>query len=174
MQGKPPGRSVRRVCGNGCQRRNDHNVDNDPRLPVNDPQIDTPHELSTSRLPAVPMEAIGWHQRLVVNPLLAILCSLAGIALIQHALRTRNVFLFGSAVTVLLLSLLLIQFHCRDCGATGWCLHASKHACAAVVARWRQNVSARSGLTARTQLLIWAYVMVFGLVGYVVLMLSRR
>jgi len=139
---------------------------------VYDPQLDTSHELSTSRLAAVPVEAIGWHQRLVVNPLVAILCNLAGVALIQHALRTRNVVLFCSAVGVVFLSLLLIQFHCRDCGATGWYLYAGKHVCAAVVARWRQNLSA-SGLTARTQLLIWAYVMVFGLLGYAVFMLSR-
>ncbi len=114
-------------------------MDNDPRSPLYDPQLDTSHvtlHVATSRLP---IEAIGWHQRLVVNPLVAILCSLAGVALIQHALRTRNVVLFGTAVGVLFLSLLLIQFHCRDCGATGWYLHAGNHACAAVVARWRQN-----------------------------------
>jgi len=140
---------------------------------VFDPQLDMAHELSASRLRAVPMEAVGWHQRLVVNPLVAILCTMAGVALIQHALRTRNVFLFCAGVGVLFLSLLLIQFHCRDCGATGWYLHAGKHACAAVVARWRQNVSARSGLRARTQLLIWAYVVVFGLLGYAVFALMR-
>lgn len=161
------------VCGDGRQRRNGRNVDNNPRSPLFDPQLDTSHELSTSRLPALPIEAIGEHQRLVVNPLVAILCSLAGVALIQHALRTRNVVLFGIGVGVLFLSLLLIQFHCRDCGATGWYLHASRHACASVVARWRQNVVARSGLRARTQLLIWSYVMVFSLLGYVVFTLSR-
>lgn len=173
MQGKPPCRGDSRVCGDGCQRRNGHNVDNDPRSPLFDPHLDTSHELSSSRLPALPIEAIGEHQRLVVNPLVAILCSLAGVALIQHALRTRNVVLFCTAVGVLFLSLLLIQFHCRDCGATGWYLHASHHACAAIVARWRQNLSARSGLRARTQLLIWTYVMVFSLLGYAVLALSR-
>lgn len=120
----------------------------------------------------MPIEAAAWHQRLIVNPLVAILCSLAGVALIQHALRTRNAFLFCSAVGVLFLSLLLIQFHCRDCGATGWYLHAGKHVCAAVATRWRQNLSA-SGLTARTQLLIWSYIMVFGLLMYVVFTLSR-
>jgi hypothetical protein len=148
-------------------------VDNDPRSPLFDPQFDTAHELSTSRLPALPIEAIGEHQRLVVNPLVGILCSLAGVALIQHALRTRNVVLFGTAVGVLFLSLLLIQYHCRDCGATGWYLHAGNHACAGVVARWRQKLSARSGLRARTQLLIWTYVMVFSLLGYAVFALSR-
>ena len=109
----------------------------------------------------------------MVDPLVAILCSLAGVALIQHALRTRNVALFCSGVGVLCLSFLLIQFHCRDCGATGWYLHAGRHACAAVVSRWRQNVLARAGLRPRTQLLIWAYVMVFSLLGYVVFMFSR-
>ena len=148
-------------------------MDNDPRSPLYDPQLDTSHELSSSRLLAVSIEAVGWHQRLVVNPLVAILSGLGGIALIQHALRTRNVVLFGAAVGVLFLSLLLIQYHCRDCGATGWYLHAGNHACAAVVARWRRNLSARSGLRARTQLLIWTYVMVFGLLGYAVFSLSR-
>jgi hypothetical protein len=148
-------------------------VDNDPRSPLFDPELDTSHELSTSRLPALPIEAIGEHQRLVVNPLVAILCGLAGVALIQHALRTRNAVLFGTAVGVLFLSFLLIQFHCRDCGATGWYLHAGRHACAAVVARWRQCVSARSGLRAGTQLLIWVYVLVAGGLAYAVLAFAR-
>ena len=161
------------MCGDGRQWRNGRNVDNDPRSPLYDPQLDTSHGLTMSRPAVLPIEAIGWHQRLVVNPLVAILCSLAGVALIQHALRTRNVVLFCTAVGVLFLSLLLIQFHCRDCGTTGWYLHASRHACAAVVARWRQNVLARSGLRARTQLLIWSYVMVFRLLGYAVFTLSR-
>ena len=115
-------------------------MDNDPRSSLYDPQLDTSHGLSTSRPAVLPIEAIGEHQRLVVNPLVAILSSLAGVALIQHALRTRNVVLFCTAVGVLFLSLLLIQFHCRDCGTNGWYLHASQHACAAVVGRWRQNV----------------------------------
>jgi hypothetical protein len=149
-------------------------VDNDPRTPLFDPELDTSHELSASRLPALPIEVIGEHQRLVVNPLVAILCGLGGVVLIQHALRTRNVLLFGTAVGVLFLSFLLIQFHCRDCGATGWYLHAGRHACAAVVARWRQNASARSGLRSRTQLLIWVYVMVLSLLGYAVCTLSQR
>jgi hypothetical protein len=148
-------------------------VDNDPRTTLFDPLLDTSLELSTSRGAALPFEAVGEHQRLVINPLVAILCILSGVALIQHALRTRNVVLFCTAVGVLFLSLLLIQFHCRDCGATGWYLHASRHACAAVVARWRRKVLPRSGLRARTQLLIWSYIMVFGLLGYVVFALSR-
>lgn len=148
-------------------------MDNDPRTPLFDPELDTSHELSASRLPALPIEVIGEHQRLLVNPLVAILCGLGGVALIQHALRTRNVVLFGTAVGVLFLSFLLIQFHCRDCGATGWYLHAGRHACAAVVARWRQNVSARSGLRSRTQLIIWVYVLVAGGLTYAVLAFAR-
>ncbi len=173
MQGKPLACGVLRECSADCQSRNGCNVNNDPGSPLFDPHLDTPHELSSSRALAVPIEAIGWHQRLVVNPLVAILCSLAGVALIQHALRTRNLFLFCTGVGVLFLSFLLIQFHCRDCGTTGWYLHAGKHACAAVVARWRQNISARSGLRARTQLLIWAYIMVFSLLGYAAFLLSK-
>lgn len=172
MKGKPPGRVVSRAWCTGCQCRNGCNVDNDPRPPLYDAHLDTPHQLSSSRFTAVPIEAIGEHQRLVVNPLVAILCSLSGVALIQQALRTRNVVLFCTAVGVLFLSLLLIQFHCRDCGATGWYLHSGKHACAATVERWRQNLSA-SGLGARTQLLIWTYVLVFGLLGYAVVKLAR-
>ena len=172
MKGKAPD-AASAVCGDGRQWRNGRNVDNDPRSPLYDPQLDASQGLSASRPAVLPIEAIGEHQRLVVNPLVAILSSLAGVALIQHALRTRNVALFGGGVGVLFLSLLLIQFHCRDCGATGWYLHASRHACAAVVARWRRNVLSRSGLRARTQLLIWTYVMVFSLLGYAVFTLSR-
>ena len=80
----------------------------------------------------------------------------------RHALHTRNVLLFCAGMGVLFLSFLLIQFHCRDCGSTGWYLHAHRHACAAVVARWRQDALPRFSLTARTQLLIWSYALASG------------
>jgi hypothetical protein len=120
-----------------------------------------------------PKEAVREQQRVVVNPLAAILCCWAGVVLIQHSLRTHNVFLFSAGVGVLFLSVLLIQFHCRDCGATGWYLHASRHACAAVLARWRCNVPGPSGVRARTQLLIWSYVLIFTLLAYLVFLATR-
>jgi hypothetical protein len=147
-------------------------VDYDSRTPLFDPQHDASEALSSSRLAGIPVEAVGDCQRIVVNPLVAIVCCMSGVALVQHALRTRNLILFCSALGVLFLSLLLIQFHCRDCGTTGWYLHASKHACNMVVSRWRQNLSA-TGLRARTQLLIWTYVVAFGVLGYLVFALAR-
>lgn len=139
---------------------------------MHDPLLDTSLEQTRSRQ-AVPIEFVGQYQRLVVNPLVAFLCGLSAAILIRHALHTRNVLLFCAGLGVLFLSFLLIQFHCRDCGTTGWYLHASRHACAAVVARWRQNTLLRYGLTARRQLHIWSYILVFGILGYAVFLLSR-
>ncbi len=148
-------------------------MDNDTSSSVYDPVLDTSLELTRSRQPAVPVEFVGQHQQLVVNPLVAMLSGVSAAVLIRHGLHTRNVLLFCAGLGVLFLSFLLIQFHCRDCGSTGWYLHASRHACAAVVARWRQNVVPRYSLTAKRQLHIWSYALVFGLLGYAVFLLSR-
>ncbi len=143
MKGKPPGTKCGKYPAGGGPRWNGQNVDNDPGSRVYDPLLDTSLDLTRSRQAAVPIEFVGQHQRLVVNPLVAFLCGLSAALLIRHALHTRNVMLFCAGVGVLFLSFLLIQFHCRDCGSTGWYLHASRHACAAVVARWRQNMVPR-------------------------------
>jgi hypothetical protein len=145
-------------------------VDDDSRSPLFDPDLDTPRR----SLPPLPVEAIGDYQRLVVNPLLAILGWLLAVGLIRRALWSRNIVLFGVAIHLLFWPFLLIQFHCLDCGTTGWYLQSRRHACAAVVARCGRRVFPRRGLRARTQLLIWAYVLVAGGLAFAIFALARR
>ena len=58
--------------------------------------------------------------------------------------------------SVFALALLLIQFHCLDCGATGWLFRYQQHACPRVVARWQNQVVRRfHGPRLRIQLIAW-------------------
>ena len=63
-------------------------------------------------------------------------------------------FKFGFGL--LALDFFLVQYHCRDCGATGWLLRYRKHVCPAVVARWHQRELPRfRGPGVRAQLVGW-------------------
>lgn len=101
---------------------------------------DADHDVPGSPRLTIPVEIVREHQRLVVNPLLAILDAVVSVCLIDHALRTRNAALFLAALGLLLLAFLLFQYHCMDCGSTGWYLHAKRHACGPVVDRCARAV----------------------------------
>ncbi|WP_435009244.1 hypothetical protein P12x_000495 [Tundrisphaera lichenicola] len=128
-----------------------------PRRPERaDPEFD-PIPLAPSRLRDFdPRE----HQRVVVNPFLATL------VLILWWLSARWLLLDGpfpplAVATVLILVYLprAVQFHCLDCGRTGSYPFLDRHACSAVVSRWSSRERPRwMPPSARTQLLIWAYV----------------
>ena len=144
-------------------------VDSDPISYVSDPDHDIP---GAPRL-TVPVEILRDHQRLVVNPLLAIFDGVVAIALIYHALRTRNLALFLAALSLLLLAFLLFQYHCLDCGSTGWYLHARHHACGPVVDRCARRGPRTRGLSVKTQRLIWVYILAAGVLGVAVMALAR-
>jgi hypothetical protein len=144
-------------------------VDNEPISHV----FDQDHDVPVRPRLAVPIDVLADYQRLVVNPLLAILVAVVGTFLIQSALRTKNLFLFGASVGLLLLAFLLIQFHCLDCRSTGWYLHASRHACDPVLDRYSKRGPRPRGLSLRTQRLIWVYILVSIIVGAAVSLLAR-
>ena len=73
-----------------------------------------------------PFEA---HQRLIANPFLAILSWVAAIALIRTSLRHHSLALFLVAGGLFIVAFFLLQFHCLDCGKTGWLLRSRMHAC---------------------------------------------
>ena len=100
------------------------------------------------------------HQRLVVNPFLAV----AG--LVGWAWATRQLFRSALPPLALVPSLplpwlpFLVHFHCLDCGATGPFPRWRRHACPPVVARSRRDRRGWFGLRwprARTQLVAWCY-----------------
>jgi hypothetical protein len=144
-------------------------VDRNLTSPVFDPDQDIP------RRAAVPLtlEQIRGNQRLVVNPILAILATLLAVGLIYQSIRTRNVMVFGAACGLLFCALPLFQFHCLDCGAVGWYLRSGRHVCPSIARRCGQGGQSRPGLGARTQFLLWIYALCIGLLGYAVFTVTR-
>lgn len=119
------------------------------------------------------------HQRLVVNPFLAV------VAVVAWAWLTRRLFLTSFPPSALLPALIfglipiLIHTHCLDCGVTGVYPRWSQHACPKVVLRSRANRPRwLPWPTARTQLIVWGYVLgavalLLAIVGVGVALLAR-
>ena len=99
------------------------------------------------------------HQRVVVNPFLAVLAALAWwratIRLIDGPFPPLFVLpLIGLAVLPV-----LIHYHCLDCGHTGAYPYRGRHACPGVLSRARLARGQGSILpTARAQLILWGWV----------------
>lgn len=97
-----------------------------------DPDLDTATYATT-----VEPETLANQQRLVANPLLAAVAILGVWVLFRYSLEVRNLYLFLATIFAGVVAMLLIQYHCLDCGHTGLALRARRHACAAVVHRLR-------------------------------------
>jgi hypothetical protein len=137
----------------------------DPRPDTFDPDLDL-----EPRPPEAATDPIDSYQRLVANPFLALLGWLAGFAILRAALRQRNLPLLLISLAVFIASILLVQYHCLDCGATRWLPRYQRHACPAVVAR-QANAHRRRfrGPRLKTQLVGWflflAIVFVLGMLA---------
>jgi hypothetical protein len=127
----------------------------DPDSTLFDADLDTPRRSPR----AIPVDSVAGCQRLIVNPFLTILGWLAAVALLRYSLRSHNLALHLTALFGLFVPLLLIQFHCLDCRATGWYVRAGRHACAGVLARWARGGQRSHWPRGRTQLVLWAYVL---------------
>ena len=100
------------------------------------------------------------HQRLVVNPFLAVagLLGLVGLALRLGQSR----YWLSAPVPIILLGALpfLLQFHCLDCGRTEIYSRWWRHACPKTLSRAHRNrVGWFRWPRARTQLVIWGYIL---------------
>ena len=100
------------------------------------------------------------HQRLVVNPFLAV------VGLIGWAWLTRRLFQTSFPPLALLPTLFLvwlpflIHYHCLDCGVTGLFPRWRRHACPRMILRSQRT--RRGWFTwprARTQLIVWLYLL---------------
>ena len=85
-----------------------------------DPDLD----LQPRRPSTVPNVPVDEYQRLVANPFLAVLGWLAMFGLLREAVRRQNLALFMTGIILLFVACFLLQFHCLDCGATGWLLRS--------------------------------------------------
>jgi hypothetical protein len=57
----------------------------------------------------------------------------------------------------ILVALPLLQFHCLDCGKTGWFYHGRRHLCPRIIERWQTPFSSASHHFPMpgTQLFLW-------------------
>jgi hypothetical protein len=95
-------------------------------------------------------------QRLLVNPFLAVAVFVLVVALWREGVTRRSPALFQLGVGLLLVDVFLVQYHCLDCGATGWLLRYRRHACPTVLSRWQRGESRRfRGPGVRLQLVAW-------------------
>ncbi len=107
-----------------------------------------------------PAEPIDPYRRLVANPLLAVAGLVAAIVLIRISLEHRILPLFLASLGLLFGAPFFAQFHCLDCGSTGWLVRAGRHACPALVARWRERRTGRWRLPGlKTQMILWLHVL---------------
>jgi hypothetical protein len=85
--------------------------------------------------------------------------------ILRESLRRRNLALFAIAIILLFIAFVLVQFHCLDCGATGWLLRSRTHACPAVVARRQIRLVRRfRGPGLKLQLVVWFIILMAALV----------
>jgi hypothetical protein len=134
----------------------DHDLDSQPSGPVR------PRD-----------ESIAPYQRLVVNPLLAVLAVVITVAIERWALENRYLGMFELGFGLLALEFFLVQYHCRDCGATGFLLRFRRHACPAVVARSHRGERPRfRGPGVRLQLVVWAIVLASASVLVMIMLLA--
>jgi hypothetical protein len=121
------------------------------RPPTADPDFDPPPSSTVRLRDFDPLE----HQRLVVNPFLAVFDLVAAVWLLS---TTQSGAIAG--IAGLLLLPLLVQYHCLDCGHTGLYSRRERHACPRVVARWSEGKRSRSLLpTAWVQMVIWVWLL---------------
>jgi hypothetical protein len=140
-----------------------------PRRPETaDPEFDPSPNLPTRLRDLDPAE----HQRLVVNPFLAVL-GLVGLTWLARALlRSRYPMLAGLLFIPLVLLPHLIQYHCLDCGRTGPYPRHRGHACPGVLARWREGRYSRFPYpTTLTQVVVWGWLL--GAIGLLLAILAR-
>jgi len=127
------------------------------------------------RLPRVPKELLTEYQRIVVNPLLGVLAWVATTALLSVGVRRRSLALFLSGLSLLVVGFLVHQFHCLDCGATGWLVRYRSHACPKVLARYQEREFRRFRVpNVATQITIWFYLLAAVLLLVVLLLNSPR
>ncbi len=134
---------------------------------VHDHDLDFP--MARPRDPEIRGNLIGY-QRLVANPFLAILGILAWYALFRHVVQSRRLDLFFPALGSLGLIYFLFQYHCLDCGATGWLARWRNHACTRAMQRKLSGAPPRyRTLTPVAQTMLWFYLLIVGSIfGFIV------
>lgn len=115
-------------------------------------------------------EAVNHDQQIVLNPLLTVL----GWLLIRVAVTppfSRWVAIpREAAIAASVLPLLLLQFHCLDCGRTFWMPRRQHHACEQFVTRRRAGIHGRQVFEPGVQARIWFWVLLLGIAAGAILL----
>jgi hypothetical protein len=124
----------------------------EPSRPL-DPELDRPRPE-----PAVLQDPEAL--RLLANPFLALLGLLVWAAGLRYVVEHKQLVLLMPALAAGAGLVFLLQYHCLDCGATGWLFRWRNHACAPMIARGREGRRHRFRATNPIrQLVIWFYVL---------------
>jgi hypothetical protein len=142
----------------------------EPGGSVFDPDLDA----QPRRQAFVPADPVDRYQRLVANPFLTVLVWIVLTGLLRGVAPGQELAGWAAGILVFMLSLLLIQFHCLDCGATGCLLRRHHHVCPKVMIRWQNQIVRRfHGPGLGLQLIGWFIVMMAALVFGMVAIESR-
>jgi hypothetical protein len=131
--------------------------------PTHDPELDPPRPAAGATATDWPPPYCEDFQRLVTNPFLALVGLIVLLGVLRQALEMKSLPLFVIVLCGLLPTGFLLQYHCRDCGATGLLFRWRSHACPSVLVR-HQSGRARAirGPNPYTQLLLWIYLLIAG------------
>ena len=122
------------------------------------------HDRELDQRPSPPSrsspKSLKYTQRLIANPFLSVFNCVLVFAVIRTAIQLRSLVLFLLGIGLLPVSILLLQFHCLDCGATGWMLLYHRHTCLAIILRHQSGHRRRfRGPGLRAQTIAWFYVL---------------
>jgi len=128
----------------------------EPQVSKFDPDFDRPSAPRSQRGDA----SRSFKKRLVVNPFLVLVDWVVAFALLRAAIARVNSVLFLIGAALLLLGFLLLQYHCLDCGRTGWLIRQGRHICP-------DDVFRRPGRQPRrlrvpgigVQIMVWCYLL---------------
>jgi hypothetical protein len=138
----------------------------EPQLSTFDPDFDSP----AARRPQLGDSPLNREKRLVVNPFLVVLDWLIAFALFRAAIAHRNFTIFQIGAVLLLSGFFLLQYHCLDCGTTGWLIRHRSHTCHDDVVRWRPPRFRVPSVG--TQIVVWCYLVAAAVL--LLLILARR
>jgi hypothetical protein len=151
-------------------RRSEGSVEPQPNQSPFDPDLDPPQR----RLSQPSSESIESQLRLIVNPFLAVLGWVIVLVILRLALQIHSSNLFLTGLGLSLVPLFLFQYHCLDCGATGWVQSSWRHCCPAVAARTQNSIVRRSPrLSVKNQMIAWIYLLVVAFAVWVIFFASR-
>jgi hypothetical protein len=139
-------------------------VDQDAGPSLFDRDLDPPY-----RRAVLLSDEVGRYQRVIVNPFLGVIGWLAELFLLGEVMSSKRLEPFFLVLSSLLLPLFLIQFHCLDCGATGWLHRVGRHVCPGVLARRERRTAWPRILAPTVQFRIWFGFLVLAAVVYVIL-----